>query len=156
MKKLTTALFLAALCTTAAHAQDKNVPTAAQSPAAAATQAAPLQVKFTEETHDFGQVPEGPFAEYDFVFKNTGKTPVTITNARSTCGCTVPTWPHEPVLPGKTGELHVRYTTANHQGPISKAITVSFADQEKPVILHIAGTVTAKPAPATPAAGTAN
>src|ERR1700761_3871389 len=83
----------------------------AQAPAAA-TAADPNAPKFMfkdGDTHDFGTVTEGPNAEYKFSFKNVGKSPLIITNASASCSCTVPAWPKEPILPGKTGEVTVSF-----------------------------------------------
>ena len=57
-----------------------------------------------------------------FEFKNTGNQPLMITNVQSTCGCTVPSFPKEPILPGKTGKIDVKYNMS--PGPIRKTITV--------------------------------
>ena len=57
-----------------------------------------------------------------FEFKNTGDAPLIITEVLSTCGCTVPTKPNEPIMPGKTGKIEVKYNMA--PGPIRKTITV--------------------------------
>jgi uncharacterized protein DUF1573 len=107
--------------------------------------------KFEEETHDFGTVPEGPLAEYDFKFKNVGKSPIVITDAHGSCGCTVPTWPHDPILPKKTAIIHVAYTTNGRQGMINKDVIINSNAQQSPMRLHITGNVTPKPAEATPA-----
>jgi hypothetical protein len=106
--------------------------------------------KFTEETHDFGEIPEGPVAEYDFEFKNVGKEPIVIQEAHGSCGCTVPKWPQEPILPGKKGIIHVAYNSAGRPGPINKDITINSNAQQSPMVLHIKGTV--KPKPAEPVA----
>lgn len=105
--------------------------------------------KFEEETHDFGEVPEGPLAEYDFEFKNVGKEPIVIQEAHGSCGCTVPKWPTEPILPGKKGVIHVAYNSAGRPGPISKEVTINSNAQQSPMVLHIRGSV--KPKPAEPA-----
>ncbi len=108
--------------------------------------------KFEQETHDFGTVPEGPLAEYDFEFKNVGNKPITISDAHGSCGCTVPTWPHTPVLPGTSSKIHVAYTTNGRQGMINKDVIINSDAQQNPMRLHITGTVTPKPAePVTPA-----
>jgi hypothetical protein len=110
--------------------------------------------KFTEETHDFGEVPEGPLAEYDFEFKNVGKEPIIIQEAHGSCGCTVPKWPQEPILPGKKGVIHVAYTSAGRPGPINKDVTINSNAQQSPMVLHIRGNVKPKPAEAVPAEAT--
>lgn len=109
--------------------------------------------KFKEETHDFGEVPEGPTAETDFEFKNVGKEPIVIQEAHGSCGCTVPKWPQEPILPGKKGVIHVTYNTAGRPGPISKEVTINSNAQQTPMVLHIRGSV--KPKPVEPAANPA-
>lgn len=106
--------------------------------------------KFNEETHDFGEIPEGPVAEYDFEFKNVGKEPIIIQEAHGSCGCTVPKWPQEPILPGKKGVIHVAYNSAGRPGPINKDVTINSNAQQSPLVLHIKGTV--KPKPAEPVA----
>ncbi len=119
--------------------------------------------KFTETTHNFGEVPEGPIAECDFEFINIGKKPITITEAHGSCGCTVPEWPHEPILPIKRGlfhgknkktVIHVKYNTTGRQGPINKTITINSDGQPQPMVLTITGNVKPKPAeaPVTPPA----
>ena len=104
--------------------------------------------KFEEETHDFGTVPEGPLAECDFEFKNVGKEPITITDAHGSCGCTVPTWPHEPIMPKHSAKIHVAYTTNGRQGMINKDVIINSNAQQNPMRLHITGNVTPKPAEA--------
>ena len=157
MKKLFITLFCLSLSATALKAQT-NKESAAGTPAAApAPQAAPTtppvdpnagKFKFNEETHDFGTVPEGPLAEFDFEFKNVGKTPITITDAHGSCGCTVPTWPREPILPKKSAKIHVAYTTNGRQGMINKDVIINSNAQQNPMRLHITGNVTPKPADA--------
>ena len=141
----------------AANAQDKKTSAPAPAPAAAPQQAVPTappvdpdagEFKFKEETHDFGEIPEGPLGETDFEFKNTGKKPIVISDAHGSCGCTVPTWPKEPILPGKKGVIHVAYTTNGRQGPIMKDVTINSNAKQQPMVLHIRGTVKPKPAAA--------
>jgi hypothetical protein len=157
MKKIL--LSFACLATfAAAKAQDKPAQVAIQPVNQAAPAAAPAPdpeagvFKFKEETHDYGEVPEGPMAETDFEFKNVGKKPIVINEAHGSCGCTVPKWPNEPILPGKKGTIHVTYNTSGRQGPIDKAITITSNAQQTPMILHIKGYVKPKPAEAAPAA----
>ena len=101
--------------------------------------------KFKELVHDYGEVPEGPLAEYDFVFKNKGKKPIIISNAVGSCGCTTAGWPHEPILPGKKGKIHVMYNTDHRPGTINKQVTVTSNASEPSIVLSIKGTVNAKP-----------
>lgn len=84
---------------------------------------AKIEFKDKDNTIDYGTVSKG---EDDgvrkFVFTNTGDAPLIITNVQSTCGCTVPSKPTDPIMPGKTGEISVKYNM--NPGPIRKTITV--------------------------------
>lgn len=95
----------------------------AQAPAAP-DPAAPVFKFVKGETHDFGNLKEGDAADYAFEFKNTGKTPLIITNATASCGCTVPEWPKAPIAPGKKGTLTVHYDTKGKSGPFNKSIYI--------------------------------
>lgn len=150
--------FSVALVVAAAKAQDvkPSAPSQPSAPAAKMVPPPPPQApkenpnagkfKFAEETHDFGEVPEGPLAETDFEFKNVGKEPITIQEAHGSCGCTVPKWPQEPIMPGKKGIIHVAYTTQGRPGPINKMVTINSNAQQSPMVLHIKGNVKPKPA----------
>ena len=110
-----------------------------------------------EETHDFGELPEGPDAHYKFTFTNVGKEPLIIQNASGSCGCTVPDWPKQPVLPGKTSEINVTYHTQGRVGPFMKDVYIQSNAGTDRYTLHIKGTVKANPNPTvTPAATTPN
>lgn len=101
--------------------------------------------EFTEETHDFGTLPEGPKAIHVFKFKNVGKEPLIIQNASASCGCTTPNWPKEPILPGKTGSITVEYNTQGRVSPFNKDIYIlsnaEIPDGKERYELHIKGTV---------------
>lgn len=169
MKKVFMTLLCLSVGALAVNAQNTNQPaanhpqTATNAPSVApapttAPQAAPapdpdageFKFKDKDNTHDYGEVPEGPLAEYDFEFKNVGNKPIVITEAHGSCGCTVPQWPHDPILPGKKGVIHVSYTTQGRQGMIMKDVTINSNAKQQPMVLHIRGTV--KPKPAAPAA----
>ncbi len=98
---------------------------------------------FDNEVHDFGTVPEGPAADYEFKFKNTGKEPINLQTVNASCGCTTPSWSKEPVLPGKTGSIKASYATQGRPGGFTKSITVVSNAGTK--VLTIKGTV--EPAP---------
>lgn len=82
------------------------------------------KMEFEESEHDFGNIPKGKNVEHTFTFTNTGQAPLVITNARSTCGCTVPTWTKEPIQPGETGEMLVKFNGSGN-GQVTKTVTVS-------------------------------
>lgn len=161
MKKLLLTVLCLSLCIIAVNAQEKGSNTTPQQLATPATEqkkedpdAGVFKFKDKDDTHDFGEVPEGPLAEYDFEFKNTGKKPITISNARGSCGCTVPTWPHDPILPGKSAKIHVTYNSDHRPGMISKEVTIESNAKQQPMVLHIRGTVKPKPADPKPVDGT--
>jgi len=68
---------------------------------------------FAETEYDFGTVTEGEKVKHVYKFTNSGSEPLIISNAKATCGCTVPEWPREPVAPGDSGELTVVFDTKN-------------------------------------------
>jgi hypothetical protein len=81
-------------------------------------------ITFTEGEHDFGTVKAGDVLKHTFKFKNTGQAPLLIESATATCGCTVPTWPKEPIAPGEEGEIPVSFDTKGKAGQQSKTITI--------------------------------
>lgn len=80
---------------------------------------------FEEEVFDFGEVKEGAVVKHTYHFTNTGKMPLIISNARSTCGCTVPSWPEEPIGPGEKGKIEVEFNTKGKTENQSKPITIT-------------------------------
>ncbi len=83
------------------------------------------EISFEEAEFDFGNIVKGTPVEHSFKFTNTGKAPLVITNATSSCGCTVPTYPrNETIAPGETGELLVKYNGSGN-GQVTKTVTVS-------------------------------
>ena len=84
---------------------------------------AKIEFKAKDDTIDYGTVTkESDNGLRSFEFTNTGNAPLIISNVQSTCGCTVPTKPTEPIMPGKTGKIDVKYNM--NPGPIRKTITV--------------------------------
>ncbi|MEO1436158.1 MAG: DUF1573 domain-containing protein, partial [Bacteroidota bacterium] len=71
-----------------------------------------------------GTVNEGETVEHTFTFTNTGKVPLTIQSAKSTCGCTVPDYPKEPIAPGVSGEISVRFNSKGKSGRQRKPINI--------------------------------
>jgi hypothetical protein len=102
-----------------------------------------LVIKFENTVHDYGTIEQGSDGSYEFKFTNEGKTPLILSNVRSSCGCTVPSWTKEPVAPGKEGAIKVVYNTHN-VGNFSKTVTVSSNAKNSEVMLQIKGNVTAK------------
>lgn len=98
------------------------------------------EIFFEKTVHDYGEIKKESDGTCEFVFKNTGKEPLVLSNVQSSCGCTVPTWPKEPVLSGKSAMIKVVYDT-KRMGIISKTITVTSNAKTSPVVLTIKGVV---------------
>lgn len=108
-------------------------------------------LEFEKETHDYGTIKNGSDGTCEFRFKNTGKEPILITNAKGSCGCTVPEYPKEPIAPGKTGVIKVTYDT-KRTGAINKNVTLTVSNVSKDKTgsktLYIKGNVEPPPADA--------
>lgn len=130
-----------------AHANTGNIP-------GTNTNAAPIPtgptttIKYDEASFDFGVTDEGTVVKHVFKFKNTGSEPLIISNAKGSCGCTVPTWPKQPVPPGAMGEINVEFNTKGKPGRQSKQVTVTANTNPTDTHLEIAGEVRPKDAPA--------
>lgn len=98
------------------------------------------QIEFETEVVDYGQIEKGNNGVREFKFTNTGKEPLIITNARGSCGCTVPSWPKEPIAPGQSGVIKVKYDT-QRVGPINKSVTVTTNAATPTKVLRIKGQV---------------
>ncbi len=104
---------------------------------------------FDETTIDYGVIEQGSDPYRYFNFTNTGDAPLIISNARGSCGCTVPTWPKEPILPGESAQIKVRYDT-KRIGKFTKTVTLTTNEAEGTHRLIIKGEV--KPKQEEPAA----
>ncbi|MFN3969697.1 DUF1573 domain-containing protein [Flavobacterium sp.] len=106
-----------------------------------------IEFKDKDNTIDYGKVnKEEDNGIRVFEFTNTGDAPLIISNVQSSCGCTVPSKPTEPIAPGKTGKIEVKYNM--NPGPIRKTITVetnAINAEEGRVVLKIKGEVIVKP-----------
>lgn len=100
-------------------------------------------IMFEKTTYDYGNIPQKGDGTCEFVFKNTGKAPLILSNVKSSCGCTVPEWPKKPIMPKKTGVIKVKYNTAR-LGNFQKSITVFSNAKNSPVVLSIKGKVEKK------------
>lgn len=83
------------------------------------------RIEFAEETYDFGTIEQGTTVSHEFRFRNTGKVPLLISDARSTCGCTVPKVPQQPIPPGEEGAILVRFDSEHKIGQQNKPITIT-------------------------------
>lgn len=83
------------------------------------------EVTFKKNVHDYGSIKEEvEVATSNFEFTNTGKAPVVIQRVIASCGCTAPTYTREPILPGKTGNIKVAYSTTSRPGAFQKNVRV--------------------------------
>lgn len=141
MKKIATlfALFIALVFT--GKAQESVVPN--NDPNAP-------EIKIENEILDYGTVDYDANGIREFKFKNTGKSPLTITNVQGECGCTSttidgkPGWPQEPILPGKSGVIRVKYDT-KRAGRFEKNVTITTNGKMSTVKVKIKGEVKAAP-----------
>lgn len=104
-------------------------------------------IDFESKVVDYGVIDNKADGARKFVFKNNGTEPLIIKNAKGSCGCTVPTWPREPIAPGESGEIGVKYDT-KRVGKFTKTITLTTNASKAPVILTIKGEVNPPPKPA--------
>lgn len=103
------------------------------------------QIEFEKEVHDYGTIQQYGNGVYEFKFTNTGNEPLTISNAKGSCGCTVPEWPREPISPGEDGVIKVKYDT-KRVGPFGKSVTLqSNATNEPTKTIRIKGVVEKAP-----------
>jgi hypothetical protein len=103
---------------------------------------AQAKIEFKSETIDYGNIAKGSDGIRVFEFTNTGDAPLIISNVKSSCGCTVPEKPKDPIAPGANGEIKVKYDT-KRVGPIRKTVTV-YSNASEPIkALKIKGVVEA-------------
>ena len=139
MKKVIYLLGIMLLMAGVAKAQDKET-----------VQLGP-EIEFEQVVHDYGDVPYNGNGECEFRFTNTGTEPLLVQKPKSSCGCTIPSWPNEPILPGESDVIKVTYRT-NRAGNINKTVTVtSNAVKNSTVVLRIKGRVLEQPSEVLPA-----
>lgn len=142
MKKILVLLF-ASVMSFAVQAQSTKVEKQTQSKQAAKAEKK-AEIKFVTEEIDYGTIRQGADGVRVFEFTNTGKAPLIISDATSSCGCTVPSYPkNTPIAPGEKGKIEVKYNT-NIIGSIRKTVTIISNAAENPnVALRIKGEVIA-------------
>ncbi len=138
MKKVLLAFgLLALLGTGVVSAQDATT----NSDATVQNPNAPVMA-FESEVVDYGTIEQGADGVREFKFTNTGKEPLIISNARGSCGCTVPTWPKEPIKPGESSVIKVKYDT-KRLGAINKSVTITSNASEPTKVVRIKGKIIA-------------
>ena len=127
--------------------QSGNIPgtnvNVATAPAGPAT-----TIQYENPVYDYGTVDEGEIVKHIYKFKNTGGEPLVISNCKGSCGCTVPTWPKEPIPAGGEGEIKVEFNSKGKPGPQSKRVTVTANTTPTETFIEIKGEVKGKEQPA--------
>jgi outer membrane biosynthesis protein TonB len=118
--------------------------------AAAAPAGPTTTITFDESEYNFGTVDAGEVVEHTYTFTNTGSEPLVISNAKGSCGCTVPDWPKEPVMPGQTGEIRVKFDSKNKNNAQKKKVTITANTEPAQTFLYISGQVNGVDKPAQP------
>jgi len=100
-------------------------------------------IEFEKEIHDFGKVIQGEKVSFGFKFKNTGKSDLIISQVKSSCGCTVPKFPKDPIKPGEGGKITVTFDSQGRKGFQNKAVTVLSNCQPSAAIIRIKASIVA-------------
>jgi hypothetical protein len=141
MKKLILSFFAAGFLMVSCNQPSGNASQATTTTANALNAPA---MKFEFESHDFGKIKQGDKVTYEFKFTNTGKSPLIITNATATCGCTTPEWPKTPLQPGEGGKIKVTFNSAGKSGLQDKLITITANTNPAQSMVHLIGEVLTK------------
>jgi hypothetical protein len=102
------------------------------------------KMEFDAKDWNFGEIMQGESVEHAFTFTNTGSEPLIISNAKGSCGCTVPVWPREPVAPGESGVIDVKFNSKGKKGKQSKKVTLTTNMVPSQMILMVNGMVNLK------------
>ena len=120
---------------------DSTSVTAVKTEASAAASPDAAVLAFDQTSYNFGTIKQGEKVHYDFKFKNTGKTPLIVSNATASCGCTVPETPKDPIAPGKEGVIKVVFDSTGKTGMQDKVITVTSNGNPSINDVHLTGEV---------------
>lgn len=107
------------------------------------------EMTFSKKEHNFGTIKEGDKVETVFTFKNTGQTDLLISDAKGSCGCTVPVFPKEPIKPGKSGSLKVSFDSNGKPGSQQKSVNITCNTASGRDVLTIKAEVTPRETPKT-------
>ncbi|MCB2222177.1 MAG: DUF1573 domain-containing protein [Bacteroidetes bacterium] len=94
-------------------------------------------IAFDKTEHDFGKLIQGEKVTYNFKFKNSGQSDLLISQVHSSCGCTVPDFPREPIKPGDTGLIKVTFDSAGRSGIQNKSVTIVSNCQPNKTVVRI-------------------
>jgi len=159
MKKLILSVLAAGMLLSACNQTAKTAKTAdssAAQPAAAGAAATPAGstvtasqsnaavMNFDKSSFDFGKISRGDKVKHDFKFTNTGKSPLIISGAVASCGCTTPNWPKTPVAPGESALISVQFNSTGKIGLQDKMITITANTNPAQTVVHLVGEVIEK------------
>jgi len=124
---------------------DPNAPAQPQAQPAAQQPEVPAGpttvMSFDETSFDFGSVDEGEKVAHIYKFKNTGEEPLILSNAKGSCGCTVPVWPREPIAPGAEGEIKVEFNSKGKKGKRNQKVTITANTNPPQTFIYLKGEV---------------
>ena len=103
------------------------------------------ELTFEKQEHDFGTIKQGDKVTFEFKFKNTGQADLLISDAKGSCGCTVPEYPKTPIKPGEDGKLKVSFDSTGKSGLNTKSVTITCNTKEKNNIINIKANIEASP-----------
>ena len=145
MKKIIALAMLVVLGVTTSNAQETSKKLKATNTKVATAKVNGAGMVFETETIDYGTVAYNSDGRREFVFINNGTKPLIITNAQGSCGCTVPTYPKEPIAPGAKGVIGVKYDTSRAGQAFTKTVTLTTNAVAPSKTLTIKGNVLAAP-----------
>ena len=116
------------------HAEDEMLKKAQSSPL--------TSVAFAETDFNFGKIKKGDKVEHVFEVTNTGDNPLIISNVKPACGCTVPDYTKEPILPGKKGNITIHFDSSNFDGTVYKTVDAYLNVEKAPIRLNFSADIT--------------
>jgi len=155
MKKLILSVLAAGMLLSACNQSEKTsktadssaVQTAAAGASGSTVSAAPTNapvINFDKSSFDFGKISRGDKVIHDYKFTNTGKSPLIITAAVASCGCTTPNWPKTPIAPGQSAQVTVEFNSTGKVGLQDKMITITANTNPAQTVVHLVGEVVEK------------
>ena len=99
-------------------------------------------MSFDATTFDFGTVNEGEMVSHTYKFTNTGSETLVLSDAKGSCGCTVPKWPREPIAPGASADITVEFNSKNKKGKRNQKVTITANTNPPQSFIYLTGEVT--------------
>ena len=118
-----------------------TAPAPAPAPAAEVPTGPTTTMTFAETEFDFGTVQEGEKVAHTYKFTNTGNEPLILSDAKGSCGCTVPKWPREPIAPGASADILVEFNSQNKKGKRNQKVTITANTNPPQTFIYLKGEV---------------